>query len=293
MNLALLDQGEILNHANIISKAKSRFELGSFTSFPTPEIGEKIKLQTEEAAEDSRQRAIRCTKEVVEREESERREEELSKAREKWQKEKQQFFQEAHQNQLRAIAQQTALSEERLEEEFKERLAQSEVQNREHLQRAVQSTWEEAKMKMAEAVANARSEEHRLAKEESKRVANRVVQEKREMKQVAEEEKIRALDDHTRVMEDLCRQALAEQQRNLGQQHDANSKEMCEEYESRLSELKQQSSEQEAEIKRLRNDLEEMTESRNDWKLKYRNLRVEFADFIDQFPGFRAEFIMK
>lgn len=257
------------------------------------EIGEKIKLQTEEAAEDSRQRAIRSTKEVVEREEAQRREEELSRAREEWKKEKQQFFQEAHQNQLRAIARQTTILEERLREEFQERLAQIKLESREHLDSTVQSTWEEANTKKEEAIASARHEEHCLADRESKRVANRVVQEKRELRQIAEEEKIRALDNHTEVMESLCRQALAEQQRELEHHHDASSKEISEEYESRLAELKEQSSEQEAEIERLRIGLEDMTLSRDSWELKYRNLKVEFADFIEQFPGFRAEFILK
>lgn len=257
------------------------------------EIGEKIKLQTEEAAEDSRQRAIRCTKEVVEREEAQRREEELRKAREEWKKEKQQFFQEAHQNQLRAIALQTTILEKRLRDEFRECLAKTELENSRELERTVQRTWEEAKMKEDEAVVDAMREEHQLAKEEAKRVANRVVQEKEELRQVAEEDKIKALDNHTKVMEDLCRHALAEQQRELEQHHDAESREICEEYESRLAKLKQQSCEQEAEIQKLRNDLDEMTESRDSWELKYRNLREEFADFIDQFPGFRAEFILK
>lgn len=256
-------------------------------------IGEKIKLRTEEAAEESRQKAIRCTKEVVEREESQRREEELCRARDEWMKEKQQFFQEAHQNQLRTIALQTTILEKRLREEFRKHLAQAELEGSRHLERTVQRTWEEANTKMSEAEAKARSEERHLAKEESKRVANRVVQEKKELWQMAEEEKVRALDDHTKVMEDLCRHTLAEQRRELEQHHSADSKEMSEEYESRLAELNQQSREQEAEIEKLRNDLEEMTESKESWELKYRNLREEFADFIEQLPGFRAEFILK
>lgn len=256
-------------------------------------IGEKIKLQTEDAAEESRQKAIRCTKEMVEREESQRMEEELCRAREEWRKERQQFFQEAHQNQLRAISLQTTILEKRLREEFHERLFQTELESSNHLERTVQRTWEEANTKRSEAEAKVRSEERHLAKEESKRVANRVVQEKKELWQIAEEEKLRALDDHTKVMEDLCRHALAEQQRKLEQHHSAHSKEMSEEYESRLAELNQQSCEQEAEIEKLRNDLEERTESRDSWELKYRNLREEFADFIEQFPGFRAEFILK
>ena len=230
---------------------------------------------------------------MVEREERQRREEELRKAREEWKNEKQQFFQEAHQNQLRAIALQTTILEKKLRGEFQECLAQTELENNRQLERTIQRTWEEAKVKEGETVGNARREERHLAEEEAERVANRVVQEKKDLWQMAEEEKIKALDEHTKVMEDLCQHALAEQQRELERHHDADSRAMCEEYESGLAKLTQQSCEQETEIQTLRNDLDKMTESRDSWELKYRHLREEFADFIDQFPGFRAEFILK
>jgi hypothetical protein len=230
---------------------------------------------------------------VVEREQSQIMEDELCKAREEWKKEKQEIFQEAHQNQLRAIALQTGILEKRLRGEFQEKLAQTELENKRCIERAVQDTWKEANTRSSEAVACARCEEHQLAEEEAKRVAHRVDQEKKELRQLAEKEKVMALDDHTKAMQDLCRQALAEQCQKLEQRHDAKSKGMCEEYESRFAELKQQLNKYASDIALLQGDLREMTESRDDWELKYRHLREEFADFIEQFPGFRAEFILK
>lgn len=256
-------------------------------------IGEKIKLETEEAAADSRQRAIRCTKEVVEREESQRREEALSSARDEWQEEKQQLFQEAHRNQLGAITRQTAILEKKLRVEFQNHLAQLQLDSREHLQRTVHSTWIEAEAKKNEAVANTRIEEHHLAGKEAERVANIVGREKRELRQRAEEEKIKALDGHTKLMEGVCRQALAKQQQELEQVHDSAAIAMSETYESRLAELALQLGMQAAEMEKLRTDLEEMKDSRDRWESKHRNLKMEFADFIEQFPGFRAEFILK
>ena len=253
-------------------------------------IGEKIQQETEEAAENSRQRAIRSTKEVVEREELQKREEALSRAKEEWTREKQHIFQEAHQNQLRAIARQTAILEQSLRKEFQERISQLKQESREHLERTVQDTWKEASLREEEAVAKAREEECHLAEEASIRVANRVAEEKKELWRMAEEEKASALENHTKLMEDLQRQALAEQQRKLEQHHNANSKAISEAYESRLAELTQQSEKQAAEIETLRLDLKE---SRDSWESKYTNLKLEFADFIDQFPGFRAEFILK
>ena len=222
-----------------------------------------------------------------------KREEALSRAKEEWVEEKQHIFQEAHQNQLRAIARQTAILEQSLRKEFQERIFQLKQESREHLERAVQDTWKEAGMREEEAVARARAHERHLAEEESIRVANRVAQEKKDLWKMAEEEKARALENHTKLMEDLQRQALAEQQRKLEQHHNANSKAMSEAYESRIAELTQQSEKQAAEIENLRLDLKETRESRDSWESKYTNLKLEFADFIDQFPGFRAEFILK
>lgn len=256
-------------------------------------IGEKIKLESEEAAEDARQRAIRCTKEVIEREESQRREEELARLREEWKVEKQQLFLEAHQNQLRAIARHTIILENKLKEEFQEKLAQIKRENIEHLERTVNSLWEEAEAKQNVEVAFARGEERQLAEEESRLMANMVAEEENDQYQKAEEEKARALEENTKLMEGICQQALVEQHRDLDEQHRAQSQEMSEEYESRLAELNQQLSEEAATNERLMTDLREMRESRDDWELQYRNLKMEFTDFIDQFPGFSAEFILK
>lgn len=247
----------------------------------------------EEAAEDSRQRAIRCTQEVVEREESRKREEELSIAREEWKREKQQFFQDAHQNQLRAIARQTAILEEKLKKDFKDHLEQLEHKHGEDLERTVQETWGEAEVVKGRAVSKARSEEQHLADEKAKRVASRVCQEKKREREQAESDKASALQELTRHMQAECGERLAEQQRELDRQHTTRLTEISGEYKERLAELERRLGEEEAENERLRTDLHEMTESRDSWELRYKNLKMEFADFIDQFPGFRAEFILK
>lgn len=256
-------------------------------------IGEKIKLESEEAAEDARQRAIRCTKEVVEREGSQRREEELNRLGEEWRMEKQKLFLEAHQNQLRAIARQTAILENKLGEKFQEKLAQIRQENLEHLERTVKNLWEEAEAKQNLEVALARDEERQLAKDEARLMASMVAEENEDQYQHAEEEKARALEENTELMEGLCQQALAEQQRDLDEQHRAQSQEMSDGYESKLAKLNKQLSEETAANERLMTDLREVGESRDDWESQHRNLKMEFTDFIDQFPGFSAEFILK
>ena len=247
----------------------------------------------EEDAEDSKQRAIRSTKEVVEREQTQKWEEELERAREAWKTEKQQLFQEAHQNQLRAIARQTGILEDKLREEFQDRLTRIEEEHQDYMELTVQNTWEKAWGIREKAVADTRLEEQQLAAEEAMAVAKRVAQEKAEEKEQAEKEKINALESHTRYMEELQKKALREQQRELEDLHATKTKGITDTYEMRIAELSDQLSEEAADNQQLRTDLQEMTESRDNWEMQYRNLKMEFADFIDQFPGFRSEFILK
>ena len=250
-------------------------------------------MQLEQDAEEDKQKAIRCTKEVVEREQTQIREDELSKAREAWKIEKQQLFQEAHQNQLRAIARQTGLLEDRLRKEFQDRLTRIDEEHQEYVELKVHDTWEKARVIREKAIANARLEEQHFAAKEAMKTAERVAQEKKEEKDQAEREKARALEDHTRYMEELQRKALHQQQKELDEHSAAKMKDLTVKYETRVSELRQQLSEETGDNQQLRTDLQEMTESRDSWELQYRNLKMEFADFIDQFPGFRAEFILK
>lgn len=90
-------------------------------------VGEDLRLQYEAAAEDSKQKAIRCTEEVVRREEEERRQQTLVAARKEWQLERQELFREAHESQLRAIARQNGILEKKLRQEFTDTVAQMQV----------------------------------------------------------------------------------------------------------------------------------------------------------------------
>ena len=90
-------------------------------------MGEDLRQQYEVAAEESRQKAIRCTEEVVRREEEERRQQALAAARKEWQLERQQLFKEAHESQLRAIARQNSILEEKRRQEFADATVQMQV----------------------------------------------------------------------------------------------------------------------------------------------------------------------
>lgn len=256
-------------------------------------MGEKIRLKTLESAELNKQRAIRCTKEVVQREEAQKREEEIIRANERWKKEKQQLFRDAHQSQLRAIAKQTAILEKELEKKHKEELATYQHEATENLDNTVQRIRKEAEMMTLKAVLDARLDEQAIAQKETEKVAKKVIEEKKDAKERAEREREKALANHTIYMKALSKQALEEKEKELRETFSTQMERLNNDHKTEISALKQLLNEHTAEIEKLRADLHSVTESRNLWEVKYQNLKMEFSDFINQFPGFRSEFILK
>ena len=256
-------------------------------------IGEALRQQYEELAEDKRQRTIRSVEEVVRRDEEAKTDKKLSLAKSDWLKERQQLFQEAHQNQLRAIARQNTILETKLRKEFAETLEKTAQEHREHLTREIASTWTQAEAVKREAVERAREEEREGARLEACQVADRVAEEMRENAAMAEEEKQRALSEqHEQLMVEQSR-ALEVQRQELEERFQDKLSSVCEEYEQKLAEVDAQLEEQQAVCRELENKLGAMTELKENWETKYSNLRAEFSDFIDHVPGFRGEFVLK
>lgn len=252
-----------------------------------------MRLEYEAAMEDRKQRAVRCTEDVVRREEAQKREETLAHAEARWKEERQQLFKDAHQNQLRAIARQSQKLEEKLRKEFSETLVRFHKENKQHLEAVVEQTWREADEVKRKAIAEARREEQELAGKEARNVAERVAREKQQEAELASEEKAHALEEQHRALEKLKAEELREQQSELERQFEMTLKETRIEYEAQLNGLQHQYKEQVATSERLSNELQSMTDSRDEWKQKYENLKLEFSDFIDQFPGFKGDFLLK
>ena len=265
---------------------------GHPVSVPT-DIGETLRQEYEVKAEEDKQRAIRCTEEVVRREEAQLREQALAAAREEWKHERQQLFKDAHQSQLRAIAKQTAILEDKLRKEFSERLMKVDEANRQYLEKIVKETWEEAEEVKRKAILETRLEEQSLAREEAGRVAERVMEERGHDKEVAALEKAQALEDQKLRMEEMLEEALKEQQRDLELIFEGKLTEEHTQYKLKLSEVKQQYEEQIGVSEGFARDLADMTAAQNEWEKKHAALKLEFSDFIDQFPGFRGDFVLK
>ena len=251
-----------------------------------------MRSQYEAAAEEAKQKAIRCTEEVVQREETCKREHELDTVRGEWKRERQHLFQEAHQSQLRAIARQNAILEQKLRKEFAETLTEIQDQHKEHTEQMIRKTWAEAEVVKQQAIHDTRKEEKDIAQEEAKVAAEFVTEDKRREAEQAANEKAQALDDQRNHLGQLHSEALDEQKRQLEAEFDAKLGEVGDSYEAKLSELQSTFEEQIAVTQTLEKNLKDMTSLKNEWEEKYMALRQEFSNFIDQFPGFRGEVLL-
>lgn len=213
-------------------------------------------------------------------------------AKTEWKKERQQLFQEAHQSQLRAIARQNAILEQKLRKEFAETLIEVQGQHREHTEEVIRQTWAEAENVKQNAIEDTRKEEREIARQEAKRVAECVAEEKSLEAEVAAKERAQALEEQRIHLGQLHSEALNEQKRQLEAEFDEKLGEVCDDYEARLSELQSNFQEQIIVNQTLERDLKNMTNLKNEWEEKYMALKQEFSNFIDQFPGFRGEFLL-
>ena len=255
-------------------------------------IGEKLRQQYEQSVEEDKQKAIRCTEEVVRREESCRREHELDRARLDWKNERQKLFQEAHHSQLRAIARQNALLEQKLRKEFADTMVEAQDQHREHTEQVIKQTWAEAEIVKKKAIEDTRTEERDLAREEARKVAEQVAEENKKEAEKAAKEKAQALDDQRQYLGHVHSKELDEQRRELEAEFDVRLGEVSDDYEAKILELECRLKHQITVTQGLEKDLENMTGLKNEWQEKYKALKQEFSNFIDQFPGFRGEFLL-
>ena len=255
-------------------------------------IGEEIHQQYMAAAESAKQKAIRCTEEVVRREEAERLEKTLAATEEEWKQEKKQLFKEAHQNQLKAIARQNAILEEKLRGEFANTLAHAQEEHRQQVKKAIKETWEEAEGVKDMAVLEVRADEQALARDEARKVAEQVAKEKKAAEVLASQKETRALDDQRRHMEVVHQQALEEQRQELERQFEGRLSDVRTQYQAKLDELQSRYEDQLANCQCLEGELQAMTDLKSEWEQKHANVKQEFSDFIDQFPGFRSEFLL-
>lgn len=193
---------------------------------------------------------------------------------------------------MRAIARQNALLEQKLRKEFADTMVEVQGQHREHTEQVIKQTWAEADLVKKKAIEDTRMEERELAREEAKKVAEQVAEEKQIAAEKAAKEKVQALDDQKMHLGQVHLKELDEQRRELEANFDVKLGGVSDNYEARIAELENKLEHQITVTQSLERDLEDMTGLKNDWQEKYETLKREFSNFIDQFPGFRGEFLL-
>ena len=288
------DKCQMITHQRIIGKSIHTVfsKLYSCTHNNYTEIGEGLRKEYEQIAEDRVQRAIACTEEVVRREERAKWEAQLSESQAAWHRERKDIFKEAHENQLRAVAKQSEILERKLRTEFADRLCQLQEEHRLYVSMQVQDTWEKGVKLKEEAVAEAREQEQVKAMERAKLVADGVEEEKRRAAEVAEEEKAEALKLQELRLAEQHKLAMERLQGDLEQSFGEKLGQVNCEHEAKLLALQERCDEQARQFRALECELAAMTGERDHMTQKHSNLKLEFSHFIDQFPGFKGDFLL-
>lgn len=244
-------------------------------------------------AEAHRQRSIRSTEEVVRREESRKREGDLEAARKEWVREKQQLYVEAYQNQLKAIAKHSEALEKKLRDEFSETLKEVATESKRRLEEAVKRTWSEADAICDAKVQQARLEEVEKAAREAEKMSEVVAKEKRVARELSLQEKDQALEMQQERLQRERDMAMEVQRSQLTDEFEIQLEKLRTEWETKYASLQEKYDSQVQATANVEEELGIMTKQRSEWEEKYTQIKVEFSDFIDKVPGFRAEFILK
>lgn len=286
------DQIRLLTHHKIIGKLLLGRRVACYV-FNVSEIGEDLRTHYEHVAECEKQRAIRSTEEVVRREERQRYEILLEATTEETREEKEKLLQDANVEKQEAILYETASLTNRLKIKYSADLANLQQESEVKLQKTIKNTWEQAEKVKQKAIQRAREEEQQVAAKEAERVLQAVLLEKQRALTEAEEEKQGALSNQKEQLQMRHTSELVQLEKELSDLYDTQLNDVCASYDSDLLASDLLLKEREEELKQLNSKLEGMKEQRQMWELKYDNLKIEFSDFIDQVPGFKAEFMLK
>ena len=217
----------------------------------------------------------------------------MSKAAGEAQRQKELLLEEATKERLLAIVEANAVltAELKQQEELNIKLVRGAEDKR--LQQALKDASIEASKRQDEAVALARAEEQESARKEAERVAQITEDRRIEASLQAEEEQRKALENQEQQLSEKHAAEMKAKEQELQQTHANETDKLKQDYDTLLSQLNSKLQEEQGINSRLTADLQQMTVEKEDWEKKYQNLKVEFSHFIDQFPGFRGEFILK
>ena len=207
--------------------------------------------------------------------------------------EKELLLEEARKERLVAIAEANAnlTTELKRQEEINIKSVREAEEKR--LQKALKDAANVALQRQTEAVATARKEEQEIARKKAERVAQITEERRVEASLQAEEEQRKALENQELLLNKKNTAAMEAKEKELQEAHKNEIDKLKQHYDLLLSQMSTKLQEEQSSNHQLTTDLEEMTKQKEEWEEKYQTLKLEFSRFIDQFPGFRGEFILK
>ena len=217
----------------------------------------------------------------------------LTKAADEATREKELLLDEARKERLIAIAEaNTKLTAELKQQEELHVKSVREAEEK-RLQKALKDAAYVATQRQNESVATARKEEKEIAKRAAERVAQITEERRVETALQAEEEQRQALRSQEFLLSQKHAAAMEAKQTELEEIHRNEIDKLKQHYDMLLSQMSDKLQDEQSSNHQLTVDLEDMTKQKEKWEEKYQSLKLEFSHFIDQFPGFRGEFILK
>ena len=217
----------------------------------------------------------------------------LAKAASEAMREKEVLLEEARKERLIAIAEANATLTTELKRKEELNIKSVREVEEKRLQKALKDAANVAAQRQNEAVAKARREEQELARKEAERIAQITEERRLEATLQAEEEQRKALENQKSLLNQKHAAAMEAKQTELQEMHSNEIHKLKQHYDLLLSQMSAKLQEEQGSNHQLTADLQEMTAQKEEWEEKYHSIKLEFSHFIDQFPGFRGEFVLK
>ncbi len=257
------------------------------------EVGESIRTEYQREYEHERTKALVATEEIVRREEQLICERKLEEAKERWLLEQKKLLKEAKAHELKEIAKEKELQKQQLQNEFAAKMKDSEDMHQIKLQERLSEARKIAEEEKNEAIEQTRREESELAE-------GLAVQIKHELEDIKQEELLRQREEARKELEDhkeqLNKQHMREKdqlERTLNKECEERLSALIKDHERVVMASQQVFYDLVLENSRTVDTLRDTMDNRDYWKNKYESLKLEFSDFIDQFPGFKGDFLIK
>ena len=217
----------------------------------------------------------------------------MTKAANEAVREKELLLEEARKERLIAIAEANATLTIELKRQEEINIKNIREAEEKRLQKALKDAANVASQRQTEAVARARKEEQESARREAERIAQITEERRLEAALQAEEEQRKALENQESLLNQKHTAAMEAKESKLQEMHRNEIDKLKQHYDLLLSQTSEKLQNEQSSNHHLTADLQEMTKQKEEWEENYQSMKVEFSRFIDQFPGFRGEFILK